>query len=72
MPREPRVVYILQKHKVGTKGWEICWGTWSTASTKEEGENRAKRFTEESVGWKFRVRPYLELTPLKKDSILVQ
>lgn len=59
--KEPQVVYILQKHKIGTRGWEICWGIWSTASNEIEGKVRAKHFTEESVGWKFRVRPYKEV-----------
>lgn len=59
--REPRVVWILEKHKIGVPGWSICYGIWSTASTKIEGKERAKRFTEESVGWKFRVRPFKEV-----------
>lgn len=64
--REPRVIWILEKHKVGARGWEICFGLYSTASTKEEGKRRAKRFTEESVGYKFRAVPFVEV---KKDKV---
>jgi hypothetical protein len=66
MMNKPRTVWVLQKHKTGTKGWEICWSIWSITSTEVEGKARAKRFTEESRGWRFRVSPFL-LVPLKED-----
>lgn len=59
--REPRVVWIMERRKVGTRRWEICWGIWSTASTKVQGYARAMGFTEEGIGWKFRVKPFKEV-----------
>jgi hypothetical protein len=59
--KAPRIVWILEKRREGSRTWEICWGPWGIICTKEDGEDRAQSFTEQSVGWVFRVRPYKEV-----------
>lgn len=58
--REPEVVYIMQNRAEGTRKWITVFGPWSVAETKREAEERAKRFTENSVGWQYRYIPFKE------------
>ena len=55
--RTPYTVYIMFKYHVGI-GWEL---TDNLYFDKKDGEEAAKRFTEESIGWRYRVRPFKEV-----------
>ena len=61
MEKVPKVVYILEKHKVGESGWQPCLGAFGLIGYDQKtAADIAKTFTEESSGWKFRARKYVE------------
>jgi hypothetical protein len=65
------IIYILQKKHKDDKEWQTCWGCHGMlGNDKRLSEIEAKCFTKESIGWKFRARPFVELHPLKKWGVL--
>jgi hypothetical protein len=58
---EPEIVWLLQKRRVGQRSWEVCWGNMSVRFSKADADAAAERFTDASIGWKYRARAFKEV-----------
>ena len=56
--RTPYTVFIMFKKQVGSKEWEI---TDYVYLDRQDGKAAAKRFTDDSIGWKFSTRAFKEI-----------
>jgi len=60
---KPNIVYILQSKRPG-ETWKTCWGAL-LGDDAYLAKKVTEHFNEESVGIKFRARPFIELHPIK-------
>lgn len=51
-------IWVMEKKHKSEREWTICFGPWLGGDDKKGMQEQAKRFTEDSVGWKFRAVPY--------------
>jgi len=51
-------IWIMEKRKIGTSNWTICFGPWLGSPDKKSAVSTAKSFQNESVGWRYRAVPY--------------
>ena len=58
--KTPEVIYLMQRKRAG-EPWETCWGcNGLLGNNQKEAKETAKRFTEDSVGIKFRAKKFVE------------
>ncbi len=51
-------IWVMEKKHKSEKEWTVCFGPWPVVRAEKIAQERAKRFTEDSVGWKFRAVPF--------------